>query len=172
LFDRADRLTDRRDRSFGRADRFRSHGFARDDRFVRRGRFGREHEFFVRRIFFVRHNFFVGFDFASFGWPWWGWDGWWYPPYDGYYPYYDDPSTYGSQYDDSQYSTEYWNNLAMSVQSKLAEQGYYHGQVDWIIGSGTIQAIRQFQADHGLPVTGRIDPKLLKALGLKYTAQG
>jgi hypothetical protein len=123
---------------------------------------------FVReREVFVRHNFFV-FDFAAFGWPWWGWDGWWYPyPYYAYYPYYDDPAI-----SDSQYGAEYWNNLAMSVQSKLAEQGYYHEQVDGIIGSGTIQAIRQFQADHGLSVTGKIDPKLLKALGIKYTAQG
>ena len=59
----------------------------------------------------------------------------------------------------------------MSVQSKLAEQGYYHGQVDGIIGSGSIQAIRQFQADHGLPVTGKIDPQLLRVLGIKYKAQ-
>ncbi len=59
----------------------------------------------------------------------------------------------------------------MSVQSKLAEQGYYHGQVDGIIGSGSIQAIRQFQADHGLPVTEKIRLQLLKILGIKYKAQ-
>jgi len=123
-----------------------------------------------QRNFFVRHNFFVGFDSASFGWPWWGWGGWWYPPYDGYYPYYDD---YYPDYDEqptsgSQYDTEYWSNLAMSVQTKLAEQGYYRGQIDGIVGSGSLQAIRQFQSDHRLAVTGKIDPKLLKALGIDY----
>jgi peptidoglycan hydrolase-like protein with peptidoglycan-binding domain len=32
----------------------------------------------------------------------------------------------------------------MSVQTKLANQGYYHGQVDGIIGSGSVEAIRRF----------------------------
>jgi Putative peptidoglycan binding domain len=160
LVDRGDRLSDRKDRFFDRAQRFRDNRFV-NNRFVR------------QRIFFVRHNFFVGFDFASFGWPWWGWGGWSYPPYDGYYPYYDDyypyyddPPTYGSQYD-----TEYWKNLAMSVQTKLAEQGYYRGQIDGIIGSGSLQAIRQFQSDYGLAVNGKIDPKLLNALGIDYKTQ-
>jgi Putative peptidoglycan binding domain len=123
--------------------------------------------------FFFRHNFFVAFDFPAFGfWPWWGWGGWGYPydygyPYNPYYPYYDDQSGYDSPYG-SQYGPQYWNNLAMSVQFKLARQGYYHGQVDGILGSGSLQAIRRFQSDHGLAVTGRIDPKLLKALGINY----
>ena len=59
----------------------------------------------------------------------------------------------------------------MSVQTKLADQGYYQGQVDGVIGSGTIEAVRQFQADHGLRRTGQIDPKLLNALGINYKAQ-
>ncbi len=59
----------------------------------------------------------------------------------------------------------------MSVQSKLADQGYYPEQVDGVIGSGTIEAVRKFQADHGLPGTGKIDPKLLNALGINYKAQ-
>ncbi len=58
----------------------------------------------------------------------------------------------------------------MSVQSKLASEGYYHGQVDGVIGSGSIEAIRRLQANHGLTMTGKIDPKLLKALGIRYKA--
>lgn len=171
-----DRFADRRDRAFDRADRFRDnrfnrdgrfdrdHRFDRDDRFGRRGEEFREHEFFARR------NFFVGFDFAAFGW----WP-WWYPYYGygydgGYYPYYNDSYNGDPQNYDSQYGAEYWNNLAMSVQTELANQGYYHGQVDGVIGSGSIEAIRQFQGDHGLPVTGKIDPKLLRALGINYKA--
>src|ERR1700741_1313164 len=133
------------------------------DRHVERGElFAREER--EEHEFFHRHNFFVAFDFAAFGfWPWWwGWDGWWYPPYDGYTPY-DDDQTSGVQF-----GADYWHTLAVSVQTKLASQGYYHGQLDGVIGSGSIEAIRRFQADHRLPVTGKIDPKLLKALGISY----
>jgi hypothetical protein len=152
-----------------RGDRFRDDRFGREGRFEGRERFENkereEHEFFFR------HNFFGAFDFGAFGfWPWWwwGWPGWWdgwYPDYDDYYPYYDDSSANGPRY-----GADYWNKLAVSVQTKLANQGYYHGQVDGIIGSGSIEAIRRFQADHGLKATGKIDPKLLKALGVSYKA--
>jgi hypothetical protein len=160
--DRRDQFRDRHglpDRFAGRADRFRDHHFERE---------GEERE---EREFFFRHNFFVGFDFAAFGFPWWGpWGPWWW--YSDYadYPYYDDSPNSGSQYG-SQYDSQYWNDLAMSVQSKLADQGYYHGQIDGVIGSGSLQAIRQFQADHRLPVTGKINPKLLSALGIPYKRQ-
>jgi hypothetical protein len=169
-----DRFADRRDQfrdSRGLPDRFadRRDRFAdRGGRFRREGREGEERE---EREFFFHHNFFVAFDFAAFGfWPgwwgpgWWGWDGW--SPDDGYYPYNDDQPSSGSQY-----GAGYWNNLAVSVQTKLAGQGYYHGQVDGVIGSGSIEAIRRYQADHGLPATGKIDPKLLKTLGINYKAR-
>jgi hypothetical protein len=142
-----------------------------------------EHEAFERRDFFFRNHFFVGFDFAAFGLGWWWgpWWDWWYPwdyysyyPYYGYSPCYDDPSgdtsSYGSQYG-SQEGAQYWADLAKSVQSKLAEQSYYHGSIDGVIGSDTLQAIRQYQTDHGLAVTGKIDPKLLDDLGVEYKQQ-
>ena len=193
-FNRGDRFADRRDQfrdSHGLPDR----GADRRDRFAdrgerfRNGRFGEErfeHRFGEERFernFFFRHNFFVGFNFGAFGWwPWWGWGwggpGWWgwdgYPyAYGdgGYYSNYGDPPASqgnSSQKNGSQYDAQYWNNLAMSVQTKLADQGYYHGQVDGVIGSGTIEAVRKFQADHSLTVTGKIDPKLLNALGITY----
>jgi hypothetical protein len=179
---RGDRNLDRRDqfrdshgladRGVDRADRFADHGFGRFDRDDRR--------------FFFRNNFFVGFNFGAFGWwpgwwwggPWWwGWDGWAYPySYCDYgYPYgydysanYDDPPPSDSQYG----SKEYWSDLAMSVQTKLTDDGYYHGQVDGVLGSSSLEAIRQFQSDHGLTVNGRIDPKLLDALGIEFNQQG
>ncbi|MBV8278049.1 MAG: peptidoglycan-binding protein [Verrucomicrobia bacterium] len=154
-----------------------------DVREAREGRF--EHG---EREFFFRHNFFVGFNFGAFGWwpgwwgwgwggPWWwGWDGWAYPyPYCDYgYPYgysydaYDDPPASDSQYG----SQEYWSDLAMSVQSKLADDGYYHGQIDGVLSSDTLEAIRQFQSEHGLAVDGKIEPKLLDALGIQHNQQG
>jgi len=121
-------------------DRFRDRDFDRDDRF------------------FHHRHFFFGFDFASFGFPWW----YPYPYYYGYpydYSYYD----YGPAYD-----YQYWNDLAVSVQSELARRGYYQGAIDGVIGSGSREAIRAFQAAQGLPVTGVIDRKVLKALGISY----
>lgn len=167
-------------------DRFHNNHFGRDDRF---GRFDRDDRFgrFDRddRRFFFNHHFFVGFNFGAFGWwpgwwwggPWWwGWDGWAYPyDYCGYgYPYgydysadYDDPPPSDSQYG----SREYWSDLAMSVQTKLTDDGYYHGQIDGVLGSSSLEAIRQFQSDHGLSANGKIDPKLLDALGVEYKQQ-
>ena len=104
-----------------------------------------------------RHDFF-GFDFASFGFPWW------YPyPYYCDYPYDYSHYNYGPAYD-----YQYWNDLAVSVQSELARRGYYQGAIDGIIGSASREAIRAFQAAQGLPVTGVIDHKVLKALGISY----
>jgi hypothetical protein len=144
-------------RNFG----FWHHGFFHDGRFFR-----------DRDDFFFRHRFFVGFDFAAFGFP-----GWWYP-YDWYpYPdaYYGDPYSYNdapSSYadDPTPYGTKYWSNLAMSVQTKLAQRGYYHGSIDGVLGPSSQQAIKAFQAAKGMRVTGRIDPKLLKSLDISYKA--
>jgi hypothetical protein len=150
----------------GMASRFSNrHGFdrfdrGRDDRFGRFDRFDRDHRFFFRR------NFFFGFDFAAFGFP--GWWGWGYPYYYGYYPYgypYGDDPSYA---DAPTFDNQYWNKLAVSVQSELSRRGYYTGQIDGVIGAGSRQAIREFQAKQGLPVTGRIDPKLLDSLGIGY----
>jgi Putative peptidoglycan binding domain len=154
----------------------RNHNFGRfagrSDRFANRDRFGNER--------FGREGRFEGRGLGGWGaWGWGGWGGpwWWgwggYPYYGdyGYYQYYDDPQGYGSQDNGSQYGAEYWNNLAMSVQTKLADQGYYLGRIDGVIGSGTIEAVRQFQADHGLQRTGKIDPDLLNALGINSEAQ-
>jgi hypothetical protein len=63
---------------------------------------------------------------------------------------------------------QYWTDLAVSVQSELAQRGYYQGAIDGVIGSDSREAIRAFQAAQGLPVTGAIDTKLLNALGIKY----
>ena len=149
-------------------------GFRRDDRFVDH-RFVDHNRFFNHDRFFFHHQnrFFFGFDFVSFGFPWWYP---WYPPYYGYYPpyygYY--PPYYGYSYGSSYsgggqaFDYQYWTNLAVSVQSELARRGYYHGPTDGVIGSDSSEAIRAFQAAQGLPVTGRIDPRLLQALGIKY----
>jgi Putative peptidoglycan binding domain len=146
-------------------------GFRRDGRFFDHHRFF-GHRFVDRdRFFFHHHNrFFFGFDFVSFGFPLWypwyspWWDSW-YPPYPPYYGYpYDSSYSGGGQ----EFDYRYWTNLAISVQSELAQRGYYQGKIDGVIGSESRQAIRAFQAAQGLSVSGVIDPKLLSALGIKY----
>jgi hypothetical protein len=64
------------------------------------------------------------------------------------------------------YDYRFWQDLAMKVQSELARRGYYHGPIDGVIGTGSRQAIRGFQEAKGLPVTGLIDPNVLRALKL------
>lgn len=50
------------------------------------------------------------------------------------------------------------------VQIKLAQIGYYQGSIDGKIGPKTIQAIRRFQGENYLEVTGYLDPTTLQRL--------
>jgi hypothetical protein len=72
---------------------------------------------------------------------------------------YDYPTTYA-------YRDSSSGSMAARVQSRLARNGYDPGPIDGAIGPQTRSAIEAFQADHGLPVTGRIDDPLINALGL------
>lgn len=54
----------------------------------------------------------------------------------------------------------------LAVQHNLSARGYYTGSLDGIYGWGTETAVRSFQQDHKLPVTGRVDAKTYDALGL------
>ena len=56
------------------------------------------------------------------------------------------------------------NSMARAVQTELKERGYYRGAVDGQFGAGTASALRAFQRDKGLKVTGRLDERTLKAL--------
>jgi His-Xaa-Ser repeat protein HxsA len=62
--------------------------------------------------------------------------------------------------------SSYADDLAVDVQRALKRRGYYRGSIDGDIGPGSRSAIRAYQADRGLPVTGRIDSRLLRALGI------
>ena len=89
-------------------------------------------------------------------------------PYYGYYgpsasvAYSSDPApTYrGARVDDQ------GDSLPADVQRALQHEGYYHGDIDGDIGAGTRAAIRQYQYDRHLEVTGRIDRALLQSLGM------
>lgn len=56
------------------------------------------------------------------------------------------------------------------VQKQLDRLGYVPGPADGVIGPRTETAIKAFQEDHQLPMTGEIDDRLLKALQIPQTA--
>jgi Putative peptidoglycan binding domain len=87
------------------------------------------------------------------------------------YPYYGYNSPYYG-YDDD-YADEHAAGLSspadlvptiIAVQKELTQLGYYHSDVDGLIGPQTEKTIRWFQSVEKLPVTGQIDDPTLKAL--------
>ena len=64
------------------------------------------------------------------------------------------------------YSAPRAEPIEVAVQKALARRGYFGGVIDGDVGPQTRAAIRVFQVDRGLPVTGRIDGNLLRELGL------
>lgn len=100
-------------------------------------------------------------------------------PFYSYYPYYSAPY-YDSYYGGPSVGLTITNSptyrgaevgdradgLAVDVQRALRRDGYYRGTIDGDIGAGTRAAIRQYQYDHHLEVTGRIDRSLIRSLDL------
>ncbi len=102
-------------------------------------------------------------------------------PYYGYGPsfgvsfysrpsyYYSEPAYYSERYvyrSTPRVSGSYSDSLAVDVQQALKRRGYYKGGIDGDIGPASRSAIRAYQSDRGLPVTGRIDRALVDALGI------
>lgn len=56
------------------------------------------------------------------------------------------------------------------IQQKLAGLGYYSGKIDGIYGSGTKQAVTNFQRDYGLTADGIAGSKTLNALGISSSS--
>lgn len=100
---------------------------------------------------------------VRYGGGYWYWNsGWWYPAY-GYDPYYShyvyDGPIFG-------YGYAAPGDVTAQVQQSLAQQGYYYGPIDGILGPGTRSAIQRYQIDHGLAVTATIDEQTLATLGM------
>ncbi len=53
-----------------------------------------------------------------------------------------------------------------AIQENLRAWGYYTGKVDGIYGSGTAQAVKRFQAKHGIRADGIAGPETLGLLGI------
>ncbi len=64
-------------------------------------------------------------------------------------------------------ASSYNQATVKKVQQKLNKHGYNCGTPDGIAGSKTRKAVRKYQRDNKLTVTGNINSKLLKSLGVK-----
>ena len=108
------------------------------------------------------HNHYHGNNFVFvFGSPYYWNAGYWFPAW-GYNPnaYYAwDGPIYG-------YNRLPPDQVIANAQSALQQQGYYHGEVDGLIGPLTRGAIADYQRDHGLYVTSTIDQPTLQSLGM------
>jgi len=118
---------------------------------------------------------------------WWGlYPGDYYPYYASGYPYnydnsypYDYYNGYPDSYYDPSYPSDYDDQASYSdsqqpvpnatvgtVQSELAQLGYYHGAIDGVVGDETEAALARYQEDHDLSVTGTLTAATLQSLGL------
>lgn len=57
-------------------------------------------------------------------------------------------------------------SLVRRAQSRLAAMGYYNGTADGVIGPRTRSAIERLQYEYRLPVTGELDDRTLRVLGI------
>lgn len=95
-------------------------------------------------------------------WGYWGWDeGWWYPAW-GYNPYYSYYAYDGPIYG---YDGLPPDQVIANLQGALQREGYYPYAVDGVLGPATQTALERYQQDHGLSVTGAVDPQTLTSLG-------
>lgn len=101
---------------------------------------------------------------SLFGGGYYYWNsGYWYPAW-GYdtsnqYYAYDGPIYVGS-------NAQPVDRVIAEVQDALQQQGYYHGEVDGLLGPLTRQALTDYQADNGIYTTATIDQPTLDSLGL------
>lgn len=130
-------------------------------------------------------------------WPWWGGypyygygygygypSGYGYNYGNGYDQGYGDPGVYDSQpeyengYDDQSgyqngsdgYSNQSANSTVAGAQDRLTQEGFYHGQIDGVLGPETRHAIVRFQTKHGLRISGELSNETLNAMGLRQYA--
>jgi peptidoglycan hydrolase-like protein with peptidoglycan-binding domain len=58
------------------------------------------------------------------------------------------------------------------IQQALKAKGYDPGKIDGMMSSQTQEALRKFQKENGLQVTGKVDAQTAKALGVSSSASG
>jgi Putative peptidoglycan binding domain len=106
------------------------------------------HRHYDRIVFVFGGSYFWN---AGYWYPAWGYDPYAYYSYDGPIYAYDDLPP---------------DQVIANVQAALADQGYYDGAIDGILGPLTRAAIARYQQDHGLYVTSAVDEPTLASLGM------
>jgi Putative peptidoglycan binding domain len=132
-----------------------------------------------------------GYSSYGYGYPSYGYSGYSYGPsvsfglgspyYGSYYPYnygygygypgygYNYPYNYNyGSYTYNNYGYGHGGSVVITVQSRLARMGYYHGPIDGIMGPETSFAIRAYERDHGLRMDGSINGPLMRSMGIRY----
>ena len=66
-------------------------------------------------------------------------------------------------------STELTPDMIRSVQQTLAQDGSYRGRIDGVWGPQTEAAVRDYQQQHNLNPSGRLDRDTLAAMNLAST---
>src|SRR6476661_4408579 len=123
---------------------------------------------FVNGFWFIYDTGFYPYDYwYPYGYAY-GYYGSAYYPYDYDAGVYEGADYYGQGAYDS--SEQYADSTVAAVQQRLAQQGYYRGEIDRVFGAETRRAIMRYQGDHGLRVTGRLNPDTVRALGLPRMA--
>lgn len=74
-----------------------------------------------------------------------------------------------ASYDPNSYDEESYSHYSVVVaaQERLAREGYYRGESDGAFGSEMRQALRRYQSNHGLRMTGYLDGETLGSMGLR-----
>jgi hypothetical protein len=61
---------------------------------------------------------------------------------------------------------EFTAEQIINAQTRLTELGFDPGPIDGIMGPITVVALRQYQQINGLPATGMLDWRTMRALGM------
>jgi hypothetical protein len=88
---------------------------------------------------------------------------------------YDQGGDDSSNYDRNGYGSNDRSAVAAEVadlQDKLARAGYYHGQIDGVLGPETRHALVRYQSAKGLEPSGNLTPDTLRSLGMRDGTRG
>jgi Putative peptidoglycan binding domain len=133
------------------------HIFARENGGQHRD-WDRRHAHFFRGHWFCWDGaFWIGLDYGYYPWDFYPYYGYDYYPYDYYTDVEPSYQSYANQQPDPTVST---------VQTDLAQLGYYSGPIDGLFGADTRTALTRYQVDRGLQVTGSLTNETLQSLGL------
>jgi Putative peptidoglycan binding domain len=130
---------------------------------------------------------YYAYDYYPYGYPYYGYgypSGYGYDSGAYYGSNYYDQNGYDSSYDDQGgYDSSYYNGdsygssddsaeiAVVDAQRRLARAGYYHGQIDGVLGPETRHALVRYQSDRGLEPSGNLTPDTLRSLGMQQGAR-